>query len=90
MKNKRENEKEQERNDKPSHKISSYTTKSIMLTRVMLQITPPRCPSSLSFSLPNKNYLTSWTKKLWDEFITKPFHPQIFFPNMACKKSSYF
>ena len=38
----------------------------------MLQTTPPRCPSSLSFSLPNKNYLTSWTKKLWDEHQTPP------------------
>jgi len=101
MKNKRENEKEKESKDKSSHKIS-YTTKSIMLTRDMLQTTPPRCPSSLSFSLPNKsNYLTSLTKKIWDEhqtppkdshllrgfFFSKPFHPQIFFPNMACKKS---
>jgi len=41
-----------------------------MLTRAMLQITPPRCPSSLSFSLPNKNYLISLTKKLWDEHQT--------------------
>jgi len=72
MKNKREKEKEKERKDKPSHKISSSTTKSIMLTRVMLQIAPPRCTSSLSFSLPNKNYLTSWTKKLWDEHQTPP------------------
>jgi len=42
------------------------------LTRAMLQTAPPRCPSSLSFSLPNKNYLTSWTKKLWDEHQTPP------------------
>jgi len=70
MKNKRENKKEQERNGKLSHKISSYTTKSLMLTRVIVQITPPRCPSSLSFSLPNTNYLTSWTKRLWDEHQT--------------------
>jgi len=60
MKNKRENEKDKERKDKPSQKISSYTTKSIMLTRALLQTAPPRCLSSLSFSLPNKsNYLTS-------------------------------
>jgi len=44
-----------------------------MLTRAMLPIAPPRCPSSLSFSLPNKsNYLTSWTKKFWDEHQTPP------------------
>jgi len=37
----------------------------------MLQTAPPRCPSSLSFSIPNKsNYLTSWTKKIWDEHQT--------------------
>ena len=67
MKNKRENEKEKEKKYKPSHKISSSKTKSIMLTRFMLPTAPPRCPSSLSFSLPNKsNYLTSWTKKFWD------------------------
>jgi len=70
MKNKRENEKEKERKDKLSHKISSSTTKSIMLTCAMLPTTPPRCPSSLSFSLPNKsNY---WTKKFWNEHQTPP------------------
>jgi len=64
MKNKRENEKEKERKDKPGHNISSYTTKSIMLTRAILSTAPSRSLSSLSFSLPNKtNYLTSWTKK---------------------------
>jgi len=73
MKNKRENENEKERKDKPSHKISSSTTKLIMLTRAMLPTAPPRCPSSLSFSLPNKsNYLTFWTKKFWDEHQTPP------------------
>jgi len=41
MKKKRENEKEKERKDKPGHKISSYTTKTIMLTRVVLQTAPP-------------------------------------------------
>ena len=49
MKYKRENEKKKERKDKLSHNISSYTTKSIMLNRAMLQTAPPRCPSSLSF-----------------------------------------
>ena len=73
MKNEKENGKEKERKDKPSHKISSYTNKSIMLTCVMLQTAPARCPSSLSFSLPNKsNYLTSWTKKIWDNHQTPP------------------
>jgi len=43
-KNKRENEKEKERKDNPSHKISSSTTKLIMLTRAMLPTAPPRCP----------------------------------------------
>ena len=70
MKNKRENEKEQERKDKLSQKILSYTTKSIMLTCAMLQTAPPRYPSFLSFSLPNKNYFTSWTKKLLIEHQT--------------------
>jgi len=54
MKKKRENEKEKERKDKATHKISSFTTKSIILTCAMLQTAPPRFPSSLSFSLPNK------------------------------------
>jgi len=73
MKNKRENERKKERKDKSSYNISCYTTKSIMLTHAMLQTAPPRCSSSLSFSLPNKtNYLTSWTKKFWDEHQTLP------------------
>jgi len=68
MKKKRENEKDKERKDKPGHNISPYTTKTIMLTRVDLQTAPTRCSSSLSFSLLNKSqYLTYWTKKLWDE-----------------------
>jgi len=71
MKNKRENVKEKESKDNSNHKISSYTTKSIMLTRVILQTAPLRCHSSLSFSLPNKfNYLTSWKNKIWDEHQT--------------------
>jgi len=55
MKNKRENEKDNERTDKLGHNISPYTTKTIMLTRVGLQTVPPRCSSSFSFSLPNKS-----------------------------------
>jgi len=73
MKNKRENEKDKERKDKLGHNISTYTAKTIMLTRAGLQTAPPRCSSSLSFSLPNKyKYLTSWTKKLWDETQIPP------------------
>jgi len=105
MKNKRENEKEQERKDKLGHKISSYTTKSIMLTHAMLQTAPPRCPSSLSFSLSNKtNYLTSWTKKYWDEHQTppkgfhllrefispSPFIPKYSFPKWLVRTNSHF
>jgi len=98
IKNKRENEKDNERTDKPGHNISPYTAKTIMLTRAGLQTAPLRC-SFFSFSLPNKSkYLTSGTLKFWDEiqtlskgshllrgfFIKKFFHPQIVFPNMAC------
>jgi len=62
-----------ERKDKPSHKISYSTTKSIMLPRAMLPRATTRCPSSLSFSLPNKsNYLTSWAKKFLEEHQTPP------------------
>jgi len=77
MKNKRENEKDKERKDKAGHKISPYIAKAIMLTCVGLQTARPRCSSSLSFSLPNKcQYLTSWTKKFWDEIQRrlKRFH----------------
>ena len=53
--------KDKERKDKSGHNISPYTTKIIMLTRAGLQTAPPRCSSSLPFSLPNKSqYLTSW------------------------------
>ena len=73
MKNKRENEKDKERKDKPGHNISPYIAKTIMLTRARMQTAPPRYSSSLSFSLPNKSkYLTSWTKKFWDAIQTPP------------------
>jgi len=75
MKAKRENEKEKERNGKPSHKVSS--TKSIMLTRAMLQLAPPRCPSSLSFSFPKvSTYTPSLLKNVRNAFQTPPkgFH----------------
>ena len=68
---------EKSKKEKRGHQISSYTTKSIVLTHAMLQTAPLRRPSSLSFSLPNKtNYLTSWTKKYWVAHQTphKGFH----------------
>ena len=77
MKTKRANEKEKERKDKPSHNISSSTNKSIMLTRAMLQIAPPICPSSLSFSLPKvSTYTPSFLKIVRNDFQTPPkcFH----------------
>ena len=77
MKTERINEKEKERKDKPSHTISSSTTKSIMLTRAMLQLTPPRCPSSLSFSLQKvSTYTPSLLKNVRNDFTTpsKDFH----------------
>ena len=77
MKTKRGNEKEKERKDKLSHTISSSTTKSIMLTQSMLQLAPPRCPSSLSFSLPKvSTYTPSLLKNVRNDFQTPPkgFH----------------
>jgi len=77
MKTKRENEKERERKDKLSHTISSSTTKSIMLTRAMLQLAPPRCPSSLSFYLTKvSTYTPSLLKNVRNDFQTPPkgFH----------------
>jgi len=50
MKTKRENEKEKEVSAKLSH--NTLTNKSIMLTRVMPQLEPPRYSSSFSISLP--------------------------------------
>jgi len=47
MKTKRDNEKAKKRNDKPSH--NTLSTKSLMLTRAMPQVEPPRYSSSLSF-----------------------------------------
>jgi len=69
--------KEKERKDKSSHNISSSTTKSIMLIRAMLQIATPRCPSSLSFSLPKvSTYTPSLLKNVRNDFQTptKGFH----------------
>jgi len=77
MKTKKENKKEKERKDKPSHTISSSTTKSIMLTRAMLQLAPLRFPSSLSFSLPKvSTYTPSLLKNVRNGFHTPPkgFH----------------
>jgi len=73
MKTKRQNEKEKGRKDKPSHNISSSTNKSIMLARAMLQIAPPRCSSSLSFSLPKvSTYTPSLLKNVRNDFQTPP------------------
>ena len=98
MKSKRENEKEQERNNAPSHQVSSLTTKSIMLTRAKLQIAPPRCHSSLSFSFPKDSpYTPCWLTNVRNDFYTpskgfhllrgfflkKHCHSQTIFPNMV-------
>jgi len=72
MKTKRENEKDKERNDKTSINTSPHVVKTIMLSRTYIQTAPPRCSSSLSFSLPiYSKYLTSLIKKFMDE-IQKP------------------
>jgi len=60
MKTKRKNKKDKERKDKTGNNTSPHIAKTIMLTRTKMQIAPPRCFSSLSFSIPNKSkYLTS-------------------------------
>jgi len=67
MKNKRETEKEKERNDKPS--LNTLSTQSILLTRAMPQLVPPRCSSSLSFSLLKAPTFTpSWLKNVRGDF----------------------
>jgi len=70
---KKKNQKDKERKDKLGQNILPYTTKAIMLTCSRTQTAPPRCSSSLYFSLPNKSkYLTSWTKNFWNEIQTHP------------------
>jgi len=75
MKTKRENEKAKEVSTKPSH--NTLSTKSIMLTRAMPQLEPPRYSSSLSFSLSKvPNSTASWLKNIRDDFYIPPngFH----------------
>jgi len=98
-KKKRENEKDKERKNETGINTSPHTAKTIMLTRTTIQTTPRRCSSLLSFLLPNDSkYLISLIKNFKDDIQTplkgshllrgfspkKSFHPQIFFPNMAC------
>jgi len=92
MKTKRDNEKAKERNDKLSHNILS--TKSLMLTRVMPQVEPPRYSSSLSFSLPKVPTATPyWINNVKDDFYLPPngFHLlRGFFPkNIIIPKQSF-
>ena len=92
MKTKIENEKAKEGNDKPSH--NTLSTKSTMLTRVMPQLTPPRCSSSLSFSLPKVPTSTpSWLKNVRDDFCIPPngFHilRGLFSKNIIIPKQSF-
>jgi len=75
MKTKRENEKEKEVSTKPSH--TTFSTKSIMLTRAMPQVEPSRSSYSLSFSLPKVPISTpTWLKNVRDDFFIPPndFH----------------
>ena len=75
MKTKRENEKEKEVSTTPSHTI--FSSQSIMLTRAIHQMDPPRSSSSLSFSLPKVPISTPpWLKYVRDDFFIPPngFH----------------
>ena len=67
MKNKRERKKR-------INRVTKYhLTQVNQSCCAILQTALPRCLSSLSFSLPNKsNYLTSRTRKNWDEHQTPP------------------
>jgi len=101
MKTKRESEKAKEGHDKTSH--NTLSTKSIMLTRAMPQLAPPRCSSSLSFSLPKVPTSTpSWLKNVRDDFYIPPngFHllrglfpkniiiPKQYFPTWSVYRTS--
>jgi len=105
MKSKRENEKEQERTNASSHQVSSLTTKSIMLTHAQLQLPPPRCYSSLSFSFPKVSpYTPSWLMNVRNDFYTPPksFHllrglfstsiviPKESFPTWSVYRTSFY
>jgi len=66
MKNKRENEKYEERNDKTG--IINLPHTVMMLTCAEVQTAPQRCSSSLSFSLPSHSkYLKSLINKFRDD-----------------------
>ena len=102
MKTKRENEKAKEVITKPSH--TTLSTKSIMLTRAMPQVEPPRYASFLSFSLPKVLISTpTWLKNVRDDFFIPPngFHhlrghfpkniiiPKQFFPTWSVYRTSF-
>ena len=71
MKTKRENKKEKEVSNKPSH--TTLSTKSVMLTRAMPQMEPPRSSSSYSFSLTMVPISTpTWLKNVRDDFFIPP------------------
>jgi len=75
MKTKRENKKAKEVSTKLIH--NTLITKSIMLTRAMPQLEPPRYSFSLSFSLPKVPTSTPfWLKHVRDDFYIPPngFH----------------
>ena len=94
IKIKRENEKAKEGNNKSSH--TTLYTKSLMLTRAMPQLEPPRYSSSLSFSLLKVPTSTpSWLKNVRNNFSLPPngvkrtfskkdHHSQTIFSNMVC------
>ena len=98
MKSKRENEKEQERNNAPSHQVPSLTIKSIMLTRAKLQISPPMCHSFLSFLFPKVSpYTPSWLTNVRNDFhllrglLSKSIVlPKQSFPTWSVYRTSFF
>ena len=103
MKTKRENEKEKEVSTLLSQTI--FSTKSIMLTRAMPQMDPPRSSSSsLSLSLPEVPISTpTWLKYVRDDFFIPPngFHhlrglfpqniiiPKQIFPTWSIYRTSF-
>ena len=63
--------KDKERKDKTGINTSPHVVKTIMLTHTKIHFAPPRCSSSLSFSLPNDSkYLTSLIKNFRDDIQT--------------------
>ena len=103
MKTRKDNEKAKERNDKPTH--NTLSTKSLMLTRAMPQVEPPRYSSFLSFSLPKVPTATPyWIKNVNDDFYIPPngFHllrgffikniiiPKQYFPTWSVYRTFFF